>query len=106
MLDAENGKYHYSVKHFTADVPFKVANIQPKSDTYSILDYLAETKQAFPDVVEYRYAWWAAPRAQYVLWMGGALLLIGGVWPSLVNLMIGAGMGSPKRDKQTDAYEL
>src|SRR4051794_7687074 len=33
-----NGKYKYLVKHFTADIPFKVGNTPPKSDTYSVLD--------------------------------------------------------------------
>jgi hypothetical protein len=106
MLTAlPNGKYKYEVKHFSADIPFKVGNIQPKSETYSIRDYLAETKAAFPELVDYKYAWWAAPKAQYMLWMTGAVLLIGGVWPSLVNLMIGAGMGRPKSEKK-DEYDL
>ena len=100
-----DGKYKYMVKHFTADVPFKVGNIQPKSDQYSIRDYLKETKEAFPEVVDYRYAWWSAPRMQYILWMGAALLLIGGLWPTLVNLMIGAGLGGHKHEKK-DEYDL
>lgn len=99
-----NGKYQYKPVHFTAEIPFKVGNIQPKNDTYSIRDYLAEVKQAFPDV-QYRYAWWTQPRAQFGIWIGGAVLLIGGVWPSLVSLMIGAGLGRPHKEK-TDEYDL
>jgi hypothetical protein len=100
-----DGKYKYLVKHFTADIPFKVGNIPPKSDTYSIRDYLDENKKTFPETVEYRYAWWATHNAQYVLWMGGSVLLIGGVWPSLVGLMTGAGLGRPKREK-SEEYDI
>ena len=99
-----NGKYQYKPVHFTAEIPFKVANIKPTSDTYSIRDYLTEVKERFPDLT-YRYAWWTQPRAQFGIWMGGAVLLIGGVWPSLVSLMIGAGLGRPHKEK-TDDYDL
>src|SRR5207244_2481957 len=93
-----NGKYKYKPVHFAAEIPFKVVNlVKPKSDIYSIRDYLAEVKERFPDV-QYRYAWWTQPKAQFGLWMGGAVLLIGGVWPSLVNLMIGAGLGRPHKE--------
>jgi hypothetical protein len=98
-------KYKYAITHFSADIPFKVGNIQPKSDTYTIRDYLAETRTAFPDI-DFKYAWWAAPRATYLLWTGGAVLLIGGVWPSLVGLIIGAGLGGPKREKKGEGYDL
>jgi hypothetical protein len=99
-----DGKYRYMIKHFTADIPFKIGNQPAKSETYSIKDYLAEMKSTFPSEVEYRYAWWAAPKMQYILWMGGAVLLIGGLWPSLVSLMIGAGLGGHKEKK--DDYDL
>src|SRR4051812_41234378 len=99
-----NGKYQYKPVHFTAEIPFKVGNINPTSNTYSIRDYLTEVKERFPDL-QYRYAWWTQPRAQFGIWMGGAVLLIGGVWPSLVSLMIGAGLGRPHKEK-TDDYDL
>ena len=99
-----NPKYKYSIVHFTADIPFKVGNIQAKSDTYSIREYLADTKRAFPDV-QYKYAWWSEHPAQYLLWMGGCVLLIGGVWPSFIGLMTGAGLGRPKREKKEE-YDL
>jgi hypothetical protein len=99
-----NGKYQYKPVHFTAEIPFKVGNTKPMSDTYSVRDYLAEVKDRFPDV-QYRYAWWTQPRAQFGIWMGGAVLLIGGLWPSLVSLLIGAGLGRPHKEK-TDEYDL
>jgi hypothetical protein len=98
-----NGKYQYKPVHFLAEIPFKVGNNKPTSDTYSIRDYLAEVKERFPES-HYRFAWWTAPRAQFGIWMGGAVLLIGGVWPSLVSLMIGAGLGRPHKEKEE--YDL
>ena len=39
------------------------------------------------------------------IWGGGAVLLIGGVWPTLLSVMIGAGLGRPKSEKKDD-YDL
>lgn len=99
-----NGKGQYKPVHLIAEVPFKAGNgAVPKSDSYSVLDFLNETKERAPDL-HFKFAWWAQPKAQYALWMSGALLLIGGVWPTLINLMIGAGFARPKTPKED--YDL
>jgi hypothetical protein len=98
------GKGFYDPMHFTAEVPFKVGNmVEPKSEKYSVRDYMAEMQQQFPEV-KVRYAWWAQKPAQFGIWMGGTLVLIGGIWPMLISLMVGAGLGKPK--KEQDDYDL
>ncbi len=64
----------------------------------TVLDRLAEAKAA--NGVQYRYAWWMVPKWSYVLWIGGCVVAIGGVWPTLLNLLIGAGWGRPPQEKE------
>jgi hypothetical protein len=81
-------------------VPFKIPfGPDAPSANYTVRDHLA---QNHPDV-KYRYAWWASDRAQYALWTGGSLLVIGGLWPLLLRLLVGAGYGKPLADP---AYDL
>ncbi len=61
--------------------------------------------------MQYRYCWWSRPAASYAVWAVGSVGMIGGIWPSLVNMLVGAGMGMKserkpknrwwKRDKKT-----
>jgi hypothetical protein len=51
----------------------------------SLLDYLATLHAAAG--VHYRVAWWEDPWLATAAWVGASLLLIGGVWPTLINLI-------------------
>jgi hypothetical protein len=75
--------------------------LMPPRATPSIREYL-ETRipaiQAQYRVpITLRYAWWTVPWAVFAIWGGGTLVLIGGVWPTVLNLMLGAGLGPPPR---------
>jgi hypothetical protein len=88
----------------TTEVPFKPPGTRtPPSETYTFRQYVDELRTKNPDI-RYSYAWWTLPPAVAGLWGGGSLLLIGGVWPMVVNLMIGAGFGRPK--KAASEYDL
>ncbi len=69
--------------------------------TYTVLDYL---KEAAPggQVPHYRFAWWVQPRATMALWAVGAVLLLGGIWPSVLTLLTGAGFGRPVPEADYD----
>jgi hypothetical protein len=99
-----NGKGVYKPFQLITDIPFKLAGAAPppRSD-FTIRDYIDQLKKNHPQI-EYRFAWWTLPGAVAAIWGGGALLLIGGVWPFIVNLMIGAGLGR-KKEKDPD-YDL
>jgi len=51
----------------------------------SVLDYLADLRATRG--VAYRYAWWWWAAEPLFLWTFGSLVLIGGLWPTLVNLL-------------------
>jgi hypothetical protein len=52
--------------------------------------------------VKYRVAWWEVPKTQYELWVIGCLLVIGGAWPTILNLLVGAGFGPAKTKEKYD----
>jgi hypothetical protein len=48
----------------------------------------------------YRYAWWEMPKVVWTLYPLAAVIAIGGIWPTIVALLVGAGLG---RKRQTPA---
>ena len=99
-----DGMYRYIPSKLTAEIPFHAANfVKAKSSTYSIRDYLNEVKQEHPDV-SYRYASWDQPWASFGMWMAGAVIMLGGIWPTLIGLLTGAGLG--RQAKRKDEYDL
>src|SRR3954470_13824955 len=90
---------------FMADTPYKAGQWRGEPEEHkNVLDYLKGVKQNNADV-KYKYAWYRETWAIYLLWTGAAVLLIGGVWPSIVSLMVGAGLGFHKEDEGPE-YDL
>jgi hypothetical protein len=90
---------------FMADAPYKAGEWRGASETYpNVREFLAKTKQANP-TVKYRYAWYRETWAVFMLWTGASMLLIGGVWPSVVSLMTGGGLGLTPMPKEAK-YDL
>ncbi|HWB54906.1 MAG TPA: hypothetical protein VG722_11960, partial [Tepidisphaeraceae bacterium] len=52
--------------------------------------------------VKYSVAWWEVPNTQYELWAAGCLVVIGGIWPTILNLLVGAGFGPAKKKETFD----
>ena len=92
---------------YMADTPYKAGQWRGEGDEFkNVREYLATLKRDNPDLdISYRYAWWRETWAIYVLWTGACLLLIGGVWPSVISLMVGAGLGFHKEEKGPE-YDL
>ena len=69
----------------------------------NVLSFLEQTSKQYPHV-QYRYAWWAAPRNRMITYAAVGLVVVGGIWPTLLALLTGAGFG---RAKQADPeYDL
>jgi hypothetical protein len=103
-----SGKGIYKPFQFYADVPF---SLNPKAAApkagYTIRDYIDELAKKNPKAnTSYRFAWWAQPAAIVALWGGGTLLAVGGIWPLVLGVMIGAGLGRKKEAKAEDEYDL
>jgi hypothetical protein len=76
----------------------------PQADpNETVLTYLTKLAAKNPQI-QFRYAWEQQPAVVYALWTGGAIALIGGVWPTLLGLLVGAGWGHV--DDEADDYDL
>ena len=38
--------------------------------------------------VSFRYAWWQDPKWGLSLWVGGCVLIVGLIWPTVINLLV------------------
>ena len=77
--------------------------LKPPTPKYTIADYLQDVAKHNPKVTP-RHAWWKESKATMAWWTLGGVVLIGGVWPTVVNLLIGAGFG--RRKKEEPEYDL
>lgn len=118
IRDAESGaaranarQVKYVRHRFYARRPFKplipVPGAAPVAGgaTYTVRDYLNDLlKTEAGAAAKYRNAWWRQPAMLVSLWTAGGTLLIGGVWPTVLNLLTGAGFG--RRAPDNSDYDL
>ncbi|HEX8523931.1 MAG TPA: hypothetical protein VF669_16880 [Tepidisphaeraceae bacterium] len=95
-------KMRYRPVAFMADAPFK--SEQTGQTFPNVTDYLKNVKTQNADLT-FKYAWYRETWAVYALWTGMSLFLIGGVWPSIVSLMTGGGLGLQRAAKEPE-YDL
>lgn len=79
-------------------------SVQLAGQSPTVLDFLEAVRQQFPEV-SYSYAWWEGPTMQVLLYVGGALLLVGGIWPLALGLMVDAGLGRKKPGSEAETEE-
>jgi hypothetical protein len=63
----------------------------------SVLAYLKGLKAQ--GRIDYSYEWWRAPRVSMAAWIAGCLVVIGGLWPTLVNLLVYGTLSQPLEAK-------
>lgn len=63
----------------------------------NVLDYL--DKVAAAKGIAYTYSWWKAPRVVIAGWVFGCLVAIGGIWPTIVNLIAFGSFFRPPEEK-------
>jgi hypothetical protein len=90
---------------FMADTPYKAGQWRGEGEQHDSVRKYLESVKASDAEVSFKYAWYRETWAIYLLWCGAAILLIGGVWPSVVSLLVGAGLGFHKED-QGPEYDL
>jgi hypothetical protein len=96
--------YYYAALPYTQH--FAVPKAPPLPAGATVLDYLNNAKTANP-LLRYRFAWEYQSQWYPVLWGLGGLVVIGGIWPSILRLLIGAGLGRPPKsaeEKENEDY--
>lgn len=87
----------YQARQFVAEIPFALANRNPRTPTWTIQDELNQRKMPFT------YAAWASSTYIYPIAIGGSFLLIGVIWPSVLYRMQTAGLGHVAKEKDEKA---
>ena len=106
VTDDDNDGAGIATKYNTKfSIPFKptVGISVPEGQELTIAMYLDAMKTRF-DHVSYTYAWWVEPKIVYAMFIGGGIVVIGGIWPTIVNLLVGAGLGGERRKEEE--YDL
>jgi hypothetical protein len=94
--------------YFYSSIPYKPhllpPGVQPLAKDATVMDFLAVAKKANPPL-QYRFVWEYQSNWYIVLWAAGGLVVIGGIWPTVLNLLLGAGLGRPRKTSEDKANE-
>ena len=104
FLAAQPYKYQISLDYLPGQAGAKAAEKLTANPNASILDYLATVRAATG--VNYRYAWWEDPWKATAAWTLASLLLIAGLWPTLINLLVYHRLTRPPREAGIDLSKV
>ena len=71
--------------------------LKKKEEPSTVLDYLAQSAEA--SGVKFSYKWHHERRVQMAGWTAASFVLVGLIWPTLVNLMYFGSLTRPKEEK-------
>ncbi|MFI5379210.1 MAG: hypothetical protein ACHRHE_07935 [Tepidisphaerales bacterium] len=124
VAEDDNGKFDtkYRLKLFVAPMPYLVGqktpvraadadpewlvrtaeklHIKDPDPPGSVLDYLRSIEKSHG--ISYSYQWWRERRASLVMWMAGCFVVIGLIWPTVINLATFGTFIRPKEEAGTD----
>jgi hypothetical protein len=99
------GKHWWIDKCFVAKVPFEPMNgAVAATPNMTVETYLLEMAKQNSSL-KFNVGWWMKPKNATLIGSITGLVLIGGLWPSLINIMIGAGFG-PKRERKPSLWSV
>jgi hypothetical protein len=92
-----DGKGKYASGACLARYPYVPAHPSLGKEAKDPLALFAEWGKNRP-WLKVRYAWWREPLWNYVLYMGGAFILMGVIWPTVLKRLTLAGYGRPPEE--------
>ena len=78
--------------------------LKPKEETGTVIDYLAQVGPA--SGIEYSYKWHHDRKVQMAGWMSASFVLVGLIWPTLVNLMYFGSLTRPKDETGVSLWNV
>jgi hypothetical protein len=97
----KDGVWKYFPYAFRAELPYRPTNDNTSLNTVSA--FLSDLGKQDP-TIKYKYAWWEERNWSIALWTLGSVIVIGGIWPFVIQLLIGAGLAKPPKPKEE--YDL
>jgi hypothetical protein len=103
-LESQNGQRVaiWRPRCYIAEGPFQPITPNPNikaSDT--VLAYLKSLKG-----VSHTYAWWRDSTSAIGLWTAGSFLVIGLIWPTVINLIVFGSIMRPKEERGIDLSKV
>ena len=97
--ELDTDSMEYRPRWFAAPRPYRALGaLTEPAKGYRVSDFLGENSPP----VGYSNAWWETPTGAMSLWMGGGAVLVGGVWPFILNFLVGAGLGRKPKEEEYD----
>jgi hypothetical protein len=81
--------------------PVSVNEVELINPAYTVVDFLADAKRQNPSL-EYRYQRIWEPPVAYLGWTVASMIVIGGIWPTLLAMLVGAGFGRAETEPKYD----
>jgi hypothetical protein len=102
MRNSKTGEVERVPRQVMAEVPFVPpgqgrGSVDPN---LTLAHHLDQMQKAHPHIT-YRNAWWSNGPVAVAMWTIGGAIVIGGLWPVVLNGLVGAGMGR-KRDTRAE----
>jgi hypothetical protein len=97
--------YYYASIPYVPRVP--VPDAPALAENATVVDYLKAAEKENP-LLHFRYAWELQSNWFAAMWVIGGLVVIGGVWPTVLSVLLGAGLGRPSKsaEEMADAEYL
>jgi len=71
--------------------------LKKRDDPNSVLTYLRQLRAAYG--IQFTYQWWKEPRVTVAMTVLGSVIVIGGIWPTIVNLIVFGSIFRPREEK-------
>jgi hypothetical protein len=95
LLTTRSDGFEYIPATTLVREPF-ISSVQ-RQEYAGFADYLTALA-ADRDWIQFRQNWWKDARNAYYIWIGGSVLLIGIIWPTVLNRLARAGYGPPPEE--------
>lgn len=100
LFNTKDQKWYPVRFYYYASVPYVPHLIPPLAakdgKEPTVMDFLAAAQKTNP-LLHYRYAWEMESNWSFVLWAIGGVVVVGGIWPTVLNVLLGAGLGRPPK---------
>lgn len=98
----KQGRYGWIDKRVVAKIPYVPAyrgrvQVQNAADL-TVEKYLGDLAKS-NDFIKFNNGWWLIPKNAMMLGGAAGVVLIGGIWPTLLGLLTGAGLGPAPKPK-------
>jgi len=102
LLDQETLEYRDAM--FAAPRPYRpLGQRVPPSAAFRVADFLVQLATVNSSI-SFHYAWWEAPPMLLTIYGLLGMAAVGGIWPSLIRFMVGAGLGRKEPDYDLDRF--